>query len=132
MCVEMKKWIVLLAFLPIVEIVLLIYGGQQLGFWWTTSLLIATGVLGFLLIRKQGVRTWQRVQEELRKGKPPGYALLDGFILFLSGILLMFPGFITDFVGILLLFPFVRKSLSEYIIKRLYKSMKNGKIVIFK
>ncbi len=128
----MKKWLFLIVALPIVEIILLVYAGQRIGFWWTLSLLIATGILGFLLVQSQGVRTWQIVQEKMRRGEPPGYALLNGFILLIAGILLMFPGFLTDLLGVLALFPFVRKRLSQYIIKRLYNKMKKGKVVIFK
>ena len=128
----MKKWLFLIVALPIVEIILLVYAGQRIGFWWTLSLLIATGILGFLLLQRQGVRTWQIVQEKMRRGEPPGYALLNGFILLIAGILLMFPGFLTDLLGVLALFPFVRKRLSQYIIKRLYDKMKKGKVVIFK
>lgn len=128
----MKKWLFLIVALPIVEIILLVYAGQRIGFWWTLSLLIATGILGFLLVQSQGVRTWQIVQEKMRRGEPPGYALLNGFILLIAGILLMFPGFLTDLLGVLALFPFVRKRLSQYIIKRLYDKMKKGKVVIFK
>ena len=128
----MKKWLFLIVALPIVEIILLVYAGQRIEFWWTLSLLIATGILGFLLVQSQGVRTWQIVQEKMRRGEPPGYALLNGFILLIAGILLMFPGFLTDLLGVLALFPFVRKRLSQYIIKRLYNKMKKGKVVIFK
>jgi len=128
----MKKWLILLVLLPIVEIVLLVYAGQKLGFWWTVGLLMMTGIIGFLLIQSQGVRTWHTVQEKMKRGEPPGYALLNGFILLVAGILLMFPGFLTDLIGILALFPFVRKSLSQYIIKRLYDKMKSGKFIIFK
>jgi len=49
--------------IPLVEVYLLVKLGQVIGVWWTILVLIADGVLGSLLVKQEGGRAWQALQE---------------------------------------------------------------------
>jgi UPF0716 protein FxsA len=108
MCV---RNIVLLLFIviPALEIALLVLSGNVFGVWPTFAMIVATGVIGAALAKKQGWRTLERAKREWMSGKIPGDALLDGVCILAGAILLLTPGFITDAVGFLLLFPVTRQ-----------------------
>ncbi len=44
--------------------------------------------------KKEGIKIWLQAQEELRYGRLPGQAILDGISVFTGGILLLTPGFL--------------------------------------
>ena len=56
---------------PIVEIYVLIQVGQVIGAWWTILLLIADGILGTWLIKREGGRAWQALRQALESGRMP-------------------------------------------------------------
>lgn len=105
--VRMALALVFLAF-PFLEIVILIKAGETIGFWPTIGLLIAAAVLGFVLIRQQGVSMVGRMFGAMNQGKLPFEPLLDAYALILAGLLFIFPGFLSDMMGLLLLLPPVR------------------------
>ncbi|HEY7669437.1 MAG TPA: FxsA family protein, partial [Hyphomicrobium sp.] len=82
--------------LPLLEIMLLIKAGEVLGFWPTISLLIAAAVLGFLVIREQGLSMVSRMLGAMNEGKLPFEPMLDSYALITAGFLLIVPGFLTD------------------------------------
>jgi UPF0716 protein FxsA len=95
--------------LPLLEIMLLIKAGEVLGFWPTISLLIAAAVLGFLVIREQGLSMVSRMLGAMNEGKLPFEPMLDSYALITAGFLLIVPGFLTDAIGLLLLIEPVRR-----------------------
>lgn len=96
---------------PLAEIWLMIQVGHQAGAFSTLLLIIATAVLGLLLVQLE----WQRLRlvmhEKMQQGEAPVGAILETAAVGLAGILLFIPGFISDFIGLLLLLPFTRKLL---------------------
>ncbi len=90
---------------PIVEIWLLIQLGQVVGPWWTILILVADGVLGAWLMKHEGARAWQRLNEALRSGRMPVRELADGALVLVGGTLLVTPGFITDAAGLFCVLP---------------------------
>ena len=60
-------WVLALLFVvvPVVEIYLLIQVGQAIGAWWTVLLLIASGVAGSYLVKREGGRAWRSLQQEI-------------------------------------------------------------------
>lgn len=96
---------------PLAEIWLMIQVGQQTGAFSTLLFIIATAVLGLLLVQLE----WQRLRlvmhEKMQQGEAPIGAILESAAVGLAGILLFIPGFISDFIGVLLLLPFTRKLL---------------------
>lgn len=85
----------------------------------TIAIILLTGFVGAALAKHQGWRTWQRLQDEMRQGKPPADALLDGVMILVAGALMITPGVLTDFVGFALLFPPARNLLKARLRKRL-------------
>jgi len=121
-------WILALVFivLPIVEIYLLIQLGQVVGPWWTILILIADGVLGSYLMKREGGRAWQALRQALDQGRMPATELGDGALVLVGGTLLVTPGFVTDVLGLFCILPITRplarRMLSGYVTRRLVRS----------
>ncbi|MDQ4142916.1 MAG: FxsA family protein [Actinomycetota bacterium] len=96
---------VLLLVVPVAELWIILQVADQIGGIWTVLLLIAISIAGAWLLKQQGVATWRRMRETLRKGQMPAGEVADGALILLGGALLLTPGFLTDFVGLTLLFP---------------------------
>ncbi len=94
--------------LPLVEITILFQIGEATVWWVPIAIVVATGIAGGTLARWQGWRALERIREEMRSGRVPADALIDGFLILLAGILLVTPGILTDLVGIAFLIPPVR------------------------
>ncbi|HEY0276111.1 MAG TPA: FxsA family protein [Paenirhodobacter sp.] len=104
--------------LPLIEIALFVVIGARIGLWATLAWVVATAVIGGLLIRTQGARAMtdlRRAQADLRDPTTP---LANGAMTVLAGMLLMLPGFFTDACGLLLLLPPVRALLRRAIGRR--------------
>lgn len=94
-----------LILLAVAEIVVLVKVGQAIGAGWTILLVFVISLVGFELVRHQGVRGWRRFQEEAKAGRPPGPAGANGLVGLIGAVLIMVPGFITDVIGLVLLLP---------------------------
>ena len=103
-------WVLALLFVvvPVVEIYLLIQVGQVIGAWWTVLLLIASGVAGSYLVKREGGRAWRALQQALAERRMPASELADGALILIGGTLLLTPGFLSDVVGAVLILPFTR------------------------
>jgi len=103
-------WLLALGFVavPFVEIWSIVQVGQVVGAWWTLLLLLATGVLGAWLVRREGARTWRSLREAVRDGRAPHREVADGVLVLLGGALMLLPGFVSDVLGLLLVLPFTR------------------------
>lgn len=114
--------LVLLLLLPILEIAVMIQVGTWIGVGPTLLLLLAGGIAGSLLLKRQGLATLRRAQDSLDRGELPVGAVFAGFCVVAGAILLMIPGFLTDVVGILLLIPFLRDAAGRWLLDRLRAS----------
>jgi len=119
----MALWI-LLAFIgvPLIEIGLFIQVGGFIGLWPTIAIVIATAMAGTALIRRQGLNTLKRAQQEMDAQRLPVRELFDGVCLLFAGAMLLTPGFLTDSIGFVLLVPPLRRLLGNYIWRVLQKS----------
>jgi UPF0716 protein FxsA len=110
-----------LAFLtvPLAELYVLIRVGSEFGAINTIGLCLFTAALGAFLFRLQGIETIKRVEKQVKTGKMPATELVEGFILLISGFLLLTPGFITDIAGFLCLVPGLRMEVASWILSRL-------------
>lgn len=118
----LTKLVLLFVGLPLVEMMILVKLGQEIGFWPTIFLVIATGVAGAALARAQGLWVWIQIQQELQMGKIPGDKLVDGLLILIGGIVLLTPGLLTDLFGLALLVPFTRDMIKRWLQQKL-KSM---------
>ncbi len=100
-------WLLLIAFIvvPVVELAVIIKVGQWIGLWPTLFLLLASAVLGTMLLRSQGRAVWERFNKALAERRAPHREVFDGAMVIVGGTLLLTPGFITDIFGMLLLIP---------------------------
>lgn len=108
---------IILLLLPLAEIAGFVVVGQWLGVLATLALIVASTMLGLIVLRNHGM-TLSRKLRSVEKEDKPGrvvQALFDGTAPMFGGFLLVIPGFITDIVGILLLIPLVRTLLWGFI-----------------
>ena len=105
---------------PFAEILLLISVASYFGALNTIGLVLATAVIGGIIIRVQGTEILWLVKRKLTQGQLPAEELFSGLMLIISGILLCAPGFCTDSMGFLLLVPKIRYKFSQGIKKRIF------------
>ncbi|HEX9887114.1 MAG TPA: FxsA family protein [Longimicrobiales bacterium] len=91
--------------IPLIELAILIQLGQVVGFLPTFSLVILTGVVGAILARAEGFRTFLAFQREVARGRLPGQPLQDALAVLVGGAFLLTPGILTDVAGFALLLP---------------------------
>lgn len=115
----MRFALLLFIAIPVVELMVMIELGSQIGSLATIALVFATAILGVGLIRSQGAVTLARAQVKIREGQLPAEEAVHGFMLGLAGVCLLIPGFVTDAVGGLLLLPPVRKALLGVFLQKL-------------
>lgn len=82
--------------------------GSQIGVLATIGLVLASGVIGILLLRVQGLGALSRIRAETEAGQVPGRDVGHAVMILLAGILLLLPGFLTDILGLLLFVPPIR------------------------
>jgi UPF0716 protein FxsA len=95
----------LFTLVPLIELFLLVKLGDMIGFWPTVALVVATGAMGAILTRMEGLRVLRQAQADFQKGRVPTDRLLDGLLILIAGAVLLTPGLITDAVGFFLLVP---------------------------
>lgn len=93
----------LFTIVPLVELSLLMRLASWLGIGPTLGLVLGTGFLGAWLARREGLRAWSAVQEQLGRGVVPGRELLDAVLVLIAGVVLITPGILTDAVGFTLM-----------------------------
>jgi UPF0716 protein FxsA len=94
--------------LPFIEIAGFVIVGQEIGVLATLGLVILSAVLGFALLRRQGLSLLNQMKAEAASGRVPQREIIHGTLLMFAGILLIIPGFVTDIIGLLLFVPFIR------------------------
>ena len=109
---------------PLAEIIAFGLVVQWLGFWTALLLVLATSVLGVLIIRHFGFGMAAKMARMARTGIAPDAGMGKDVATIAAGFLLMIPGFITDVLGLLLLIPFVRKAVagSQAVKTRVYSA----------
>lgn len=111
---------IILLLLPLAEIAGFVLVGQWLGVLTTLALVLASSVLGLLVLKSNGVSLAQRLRRpQSDTPEETVKTLVDGTAQVVGGLLLLLPGFITDIVGLLLLVPLVRTTLWGFIKTRI-------------
>lgn len=103
--------------LGLLEIVVFILVGRELGVLATIGLVALTAVVGLMLVAAQGLHHLNRLQSTLAAGEPPVADMIHGLLLLIAGFLLFIPGFITDMGGVLLLLPPVRTAIGRALLQ---------------
>ncbi|MEJ2482990.1 MAG: FxsA family protein [Gemmatimonadota bacterium] len=97
------RLLLLFTLVPLAELTLLLKIGEWLGAWPAIGLVLGTGFLGAILARREGVRAWTAVQEQMARGQVPGRELMDAVLVLLAGVVLITPGILTDLAGFTLM-----------------------------
>ncbi|MET1180141.1 FxsA family protein [Peribacillus simplex] len=126
----MKYFLMFIIAMPVVEIIVLLLSGNLIGFWPTLFLIVATGLIGAYLAKRQGMETWKKAQEQIRYGMMPGNEIIDGICIFIGAALLLSPGLISDIMGLILVLPPTRKLLKPIVIRFIMNRMNKGKVTI--
>lgn len=124
----LSRLIFIFVAVPLLELAVLLRIGQWIGLAPTVALVVATGVAGAALARRQGARAFLAVQRELASGRLPGRSLLDGLAVLVGGALLLTPGVLTDLLGFGLLFPGSRRRLQRLARRSLERRIREGAV----
>ena len=108
----MAKLFLLFTIVPAVELYLLLKIGNWMGAAETIFFLVATGLLGSFLAKREGLNVLRQLAVDLGKGIPPADRLMEGVLVVVGGVLLVTPGVLTDVVGYALLFPLTRRAIA--------------------
>ncbi|MFT8320393.1 MAG: FxsA family protein [Bacillus sp. (in: firmicutes)] len=127
----MRYIIMALLSLPVIEIAVFLVLGKFMGIPETIFFIFATGLIGAVLLKKQGLKAYKNVQEKLRMGEMPGDAILDGLCVLAGGILLLLPGFLSDILGAIILFPPTKKVIKQLLIRSMQRKIqKKNRVTI--
>ena len=122
------RLLALFTFIPLIELMLLIRLGREIGLSSTLAIVFLTGILGAYLARQEGFIVITNIKQELSQGKIPAAHLLDGVIILAGGLLLLTPGLVTDFFGFLALIPATRNLIKNYLKRKFKQKIDNKKI----
>lgn len=111
---------------PLAEIIAFGLVVEWLGFWMALLLVVATSLVGLLIVRHHGFGMAAKMARMARTGTPPEGELGRDAMAMVSGLLLLLPGFITDVLGLLLLVPAFRKLIAGSPIVRTRFSTASG------
>ena len=119
----MNTLLLIILFIPLVEIYLFIKIGAQIGAFNTILIILLTAVIGIYFVRIQGLNTLRSGITELYKNQIPVYEMMSGAALAFAALLLIIPGFATDIIGFLLILPMTRSLIFRFLGKK-YKKEK--------
>ena len=111
----MNTLLLIILFIPLVEIYLFIQIGAQIGAFNTILIILLTAVIGIYFVRLQGLSTLKSGVTQLYRNQIPIYEMMSGAALALAALLLIIPGFATDVIGFLLILPITRNLIFKYL-----------------
>ena len=109
------RLVLLFVLMSLVELAILVYLGIIIGVLYTILIVVATGILGAVMARSQGLATLSKIRSSLEQGTIPSNELFRGVLLIVGGLLLLTPGVITDIIGVALLVPQTRDIIGKWI-----------------
>ena len=126
------KLLLLLTVTPLVELILLIKISQWTSLTATVILILATGFVGAILTRMEGLRVMEKLRSRIEEGELPTDSLLDGAMVLVAGALLITPGILTDAVGFSLLCPLSRAVYRKLLKRWIQSKIQDGQIQAYK
>jgi UPF0716 protein FxsA len=103
--------------IPLVEILVFIEVGSEIGALNTVLITVVTALIGMALLRVQGLGVLMRAQQAIERKEAPVNEIFEGVFLAIAGLFLLIPGFVTDAIGFLLFLPPLRRALASYMAK---------------
>ena len=117
----MNTLVLIILFIPLVEIYLFIQIGGQIGAFNTILVILLTAVVGVYFARLLGLSTLKSGITQLYSIQIPVYEMMSGAALTLAALLLIIPGFATDIIGFLLIIPITRNIIFKFVGKKYTK-----------
>ncbi len=117
----MNTLLLIILFIPLVEIYLFIQIGAQIGAFNTILIILLTAVIGIYFVRLQGLSTLKSGVSQLYRNQIPIYEMMSGAALAIAAVLLIIPGFATDVIGFLLILPLTRNLIFKFLGKKYTK-----------
>lgn len=114
----MLRLFLLFTLLPALELYLLLQLGSLLGPGVTVLLILATGMVGAWLAKREGLAVVAQLAREVETGMPPASRVVEGFLVLAGGLLLVTPGVLTDFFGFALILPLTRRLLAPIVLEQ--------------
>ena len=109
------SWLLaLFILLPLLELAVLLRVHEGIGTLNTLFLVIATGFIGALLAKTQGLLVMRDLHRDVVQGRTPAPRLMDGAMILTAAVLLVTPGLLTDTAGFCLLAPPVRRMIRAF------------------
>jgi UPF0716 protein FxsA len=96
---------------PLTEALILLKIMSHVGFLNTIVIVLITATVGFTMAKKEGLKVLKEIQEQSKAGVVPKETLLEGFLVLIAGLMLLFPGLLSDLLGFSFLIPPIRKNL---------------------
>ena len=109
------RFVFLFVLMSLVELAILVYLGIIIGVLYTILIVVATGILGAVMARSQGLATLSKIRSSLEQGIIPSNELFEGGLVLAGGLLLLAPGIITDIVGLAVLVPQTRGIIGKWL-----------------
>ena len=117
----MNTLLLIILFVPLIEIYLFIQIGGQIGAFNTILIILLTAVIGIFFVRLQGLNTLKSGVTQLYGNQIPIYEIMSGAALAIAALLLIIPGFATDIIGFMLIIPITRNLIFKYFSKKYTK-----------
>jgi len=116
---------------PLVELYLLIAVGRMLGAPSTILLVLVTGALGAWFARLEGARVIRRWQDALARQELPKDGVIDGFLIFVGGLMLITPGILTDIAGLSMVMPPSRRLIAGAVRRWFERQIAAGRVQVY-
>ncbi|TVP71563.1 MAG: FxsA family protein [Rhodobacteraceae bacterium] len=115
---------------PLIEIVLFVQIGGQIGVIGTLAWVFLTGALGLVLMRLEPHRNAHDLRAALAADQSPASPMAHSALRMMAAVLLVVPGFFTDALGALALIPALRHAILTRIFSALKASHARSETVI--
>ena len=111
----MNTLLLIILFVPLLEIYLFIEIGGQIGAFNTILIILLTAIIGIYFVRLQGLSTLKSGVTQIYQNQIPVYEMMSGAALAFAALLLIIPGFATDIIGFLLILPMTRSLIFKFL-----------------
>ena len=127
----MGRLFLLFTVVPLVELYLLIAVGRILGPVATIGLVLLTGAVGAWFARLEGARVIRRWQEAMARQQVPKDGVIDGFLIFIGGLMLITPGILTDIAGLSMVMPATRRLIAGVVRAWFERQIATGRVQVY-
>ncbi|OCG46489.1 hypothetical protein A9G35_05070 [Gilliamella sp. Choc5-1] len=101
------------------ELTFFIAVANSIGIFLALICIIATSILGFSLVKTQGLKNLNIMQQKIANNQSYKNEVIRSVALLFAGFFLLIPGFLTDILGAILLIPHVQDHIVEFIVRKI-------------